>query len=100
MSLQGRSIAVLVYPGYQELEFWYPVLRAREESAAVRIVGADRQGSESYLGYPVIPDTDASDVDPAAVDALVAPGAVGEAPGIKDTVAALLRIAANKPAWP
>jgi protease I len=91
MSLQGRSIAVLAYPGYQELEFWYPVLRGREESATVWVVAADAQGSESYLGYPVIPDADAGDLDPATVDALVAPGVVDGPPQASEPQRQLIR---------
>jgi protease I len=74
MSLHGQTIVVLVYPRYQELDFWYCVLRGREEHATVRIVGSDAAGSESILGYPAVPDTVASEVDPAGVGIIIAPG--------------------------
>ncbi|GLX95970.1 hypothetical protein GT755_26860 [Herbidospora sp. NEAU-GS84] len=73
MSLAQQKVVVLAYPGYQELDFWYPVLRGREEGATVHIVAA-AAGAESILGYPVIPDTDAADLDPASVDVIIAPG--------------------------
>ncbi|GAB1822792.1 DJ-1/PfpI family protein [Herbidospora sp. RD11066] len=73
MSLAQQKVVVLAYPGYQELDFWYPVLRSREEGATVHIVAA-AQGAESILGYPVIPDTDAADLDPASVAVIIAPG--------------------------
>jgi len=79
MSLGQRTIVVLAYPDYQELDFWYPVLRGREEGATVHIVGTP---GESILGYPVIPDTAAADLDPATVDVVVAPGV---APGSSPT---------------
>lgn len=70
-----RRIGVLVRDGYQELEFWYPVLRFREEGAEVTVIGA--AGAETYhskLGYPVIPDVPVSSA-PADLDALIIPGA-------------------------
>ncbi|WP_061295052.1 DJ-1/PfpI family protein [Herbidospora cretacea] len=73
MSLAQQKVVVLAYPGYQELDFWYPVLRSREEGATVHIVAA-AEGAESILGYPVIPDTDAADLDPASVSVVIAPG--------------------------
>ncbi|MGD2103762.1 MAG: type 1 glutamine amidotransferase domain-containing protein [Anaerolineae bacterium] len=39
MRLEGKRIAVLVGPGYEDLEFWVPVMRLREEGAEVTIVG-------------------------------------------------------------
>jgi protease I len=80
MTLQTRTIVVLAYAGYQELELWYPVLRAREEGATVHIVAAGTEPHESFLGYPVVGDTAAADVDPRAVHALVAPGTVSGRP--------------------
>ncbi|WP_062355761.1 DJ-1/PfpI family protein [Herbidospora yilanensis] len=74
MSLAQQKVVVLAYPGYQELDFWYPVLRGREEGATVHIVAAAAAGAESILGYPVIPDADAADLDPASVDVVIAPG--------------------------
>jgi protease I len=91
VSLQGRSVAVLAYPGYQELEFWYPVLRAREENATVWVVTASPQGSESYLGYPVTPNAEASDIDPASVNALVAPGVIDGTPQASEAQRQLIR---------
>jgi protease I len=79
MDLLGRTIVVLGYPGYQELELWYPVFRAREERGTVVIVTAGEE-SESYLGYPVIGDREASEVDATQVSALIAPGTVAGNP--------------------
>jgi len=75
MSLSGSTVVVLAYPGYQEVEFWYPVFRAREEGAHVVIVSAD-DACESFLGYPVVGDEAAVDVSGADVAVLVAPGTV------------------------
>jgi len=37
MSLEGKRVAILTENYYQELEFWYPLLRLREEGAEVTI---------------------------------------------------------------
>ncbi|HTF11649.1 MAG TPA: DJ-1/PfpI family protein [Asanoa sp.] len=88
MSLGQRTVVVLAYPDYQELDFWYPVLRGREEGATVHIVGPP---SESILGYPVIADTAATDLDPATVDVVVLPGVVpGGRPAATDDQVALV----------
>jgi protease I len=94
MSLNGRTVVVLAFPGYHELEFWYPVLRAREEDADVRIVATSAAGVESHLGYPVIPDADA-DLDPAGIDAIVVPGAVNGLPELSAPQWDLLRAVAS-----
>ncbi len=75
MELAGKHATVLGGDGYHELEFWYPVLRLREEGADVVIAAPD--GSAKYnsaLGYPLMPHCSISDVDAAATDILVIPG--------------------------
>jgi len=39
MDLKGIKVAMLVGPGYEDLEFWVPYMRLREEEAEVTIVG-------------------------------------------------------------
>jgi protease I len=93
MTLADRSIAVLAYPGYQELEFWYPVLRAREEGATVTVVASSPGGCESYLGYPVLGDAEASAVDVERLAALVVPGTVKGQPPASDEQLQLIKAA-------
>jgi protease I len=78
MSLEGRRVAVLAEEAYQELEFWYPVMRLREEGADV-VVAAPRAGYayESFLGYPLLAEKAIGELDAAELDAVVIPG--GEA---------------------
>jgi protease I len=101
MSLQNRSVVVLAYPGYQELEFWYPVLRAREEGARVTVVAPSDAECESFLGYPVVGDTDAADVEVDGIDALVVPGTASGVPTASDGQAQLIRkvSAAGRPVF-
>lgn len=47
MSLAQQNVVVLAYPRYQELDFWYPVLRGREEGATVHIVAAGPEGARA-----------------------------------------------------
>ncbi len=73
--IQGKRIAVLVEKLYEDLELWYPVLRFREASAVVTIVGP--QAGESYPskhGYPAKADRSAADVKATDFDAIVIPG--------------------------
>ena len=84
MGAAQPRIGVLVHDDYQELEFWYPVLRLREENATVTVIGAE--GEREYLsklGYPVIPDKAVSEVASSDFDALVLPGG-----GAADRIAA------------
>jgi protease I len=74
MSSTTARIGVVVGDGYQELEFWYPVLRFREEGAAVTVIGAE--GERTYvskLGYPVIPDAPVGSVSVNDFDLIVVP---------------------------
>jgi protease I len=74
MKLADAQIAVLAENLYQELELWYPLMRLREESCNVVVVGPARQVYASKLGYPVTPDLAISDADPECFDAVVIPG--------------------------
>lgn len=42
MRLEGKKIAVLVEDGFEDLEFWVPVMRLREEGAEVVIAGREK----------------------------------------------------------
>jgi len=69
------KVGVFLYHGFQEMEFWYPVLRLREIGADVVVIGVD--GSEaamSVLGYPVVPNVAMADASPGDYAALVIPG--------------------------
>jgi protease I len=76
MNATQARVAVLLHDDYQELEFWYPVLRFREEGAAVTVVAPDSDHTYvSRLGYPVIPDLSITQVSPRDFDGVVVPGA-------------------------
>ena len=73
--VKGKRVAVLVEKFYEDLEFWYPVLRLREAGCDVKIVGP--KAGETYAskhGYPAKADTTASEVKARDFDAIVIPG--------------------------
>jgi protease I len=75
MRLKGKKVAYLVGPGFEDLEFWVPVMRLQEEGAAVTIVGL--KAGETYTGKVALKataDVGCDDVDPAEFDAVVIPG--------------------------
>jgi protease I len=78
MSLTGRTYAVLVAEGVEDLEYWVTVMRLREEGATVVSVGSDTESHPGKNGLKVTADTTADAVDPADFDGLVIPG--GHAP--------------------
>ena len=75
MRLEGKHIAVLLGRGFEDLEFWVPVMRLREEGGAVTVVGPE--ADQTVGGKHCLTAT--SDVAADAVsaddfDAIVVPG--------------------------
>jgi protease I len=71
----ASTVGVFVFNGYQELEFWYPVLRLREAGVPVTVIGVDGdQAAYSVLGYPVVPNVALDKSSPGEFAALVVPG--------------------------
>jgi len=74
------SAVALVAEGYQDLDFWYPVLRMQEAGFDVTVAGPDGQSPvHSGLGYPVIPHAGISDAPSSADVVLIPGGAAGTA---------------------
>jgi len=76
MSTQAqRPVYVLVSDGYQEMEFWYPLLRLREDKIAVEVVGEDVDYTyHSRLRYPVLPERALADAATDGCAAIVLAG--------------------------
>ena len=69
------KVGVFIYNGFQEMEFWYPVLRLREIGADVVVIGVEgADAATSVLGYPVVPNVAMSAIAPNDYAALVIPG--------------------------
>jgi protease I len=76
MRLQGKKIAVLVGPSYEDLEFWVPFMRLKEEGADVTIVGprADTEYASKHGCLTATSQVSADDVSADQFDGVVVPG--------------------------
>lgn len=75
MRLKNKKIAVFVEEGFEDLEFWVPVMRLREEGAQVTIVGIE--ANKSVRGKNALSaksEVAAKDVTANDFDAVVVPG--------------------------
>lgn len=74
MNLQGRTIGVFVAEGFEDLEFWVPVMRLREEGARVLVIGSSRDTVTGKHCLTATPDTVAREVRSEELAGLVIPG--------------------------
>ena len=72
--LDGKTIGVFVAEGFEDLEFWVPVMRLREEGARTLVIGLSREQVTAKHCLTATPDVTASDVRAAELDGLVVPG--------------------------
>lgn len=75
MKLEGMKIVYLVAPGFEDLEFWVPVMRLREEGARVTVAGLKK--SEVYIGKNGLEaesEIGIDEMDPQWYDAVCVPG--------------------------
>ena len=76
MRLNGKTIGILVGPGYEDLEFWVPYMRMLEEGAEVKVIAA--KGRETYPsksgGLTVESHAGAKEIVADQLDALLVPG--------------------------
>ncbi|MCR4404599.1 MAG: type 1 glutamine amidotransferase [Candidatus Acetothermia bacterium] len=90
MKLKGKRVALLVADLYQELEFWYPYYRLREEGAEVVPVGPEATTYKSKLGYPAEAKRAAKEVKAEEFEAVVIPG--GYAPDLMRRSPEMIRL--------
>src|SRR5262249_18683527 len=100
MRLQGKTIGVFVAEGFEDLEFWVPVMRLREEGARVLVIGLSRETVTGKHCLTATPETVAGEVRSGDLAGLVIPG--GWAPDKLRRDADVLRLvrechAAGKP---
>ncbi len=73
--LEGKRIVVLLGEGFEDLEFWVPVMRLREEGADVTVAGLQpKTPVTGKNGLVTEADVAIDDVDAGALDAVVVPG--------------------------
>jgi protease I len=74
-ALNGKRLLVLVGDDYEDLELWYPLLRAQEAGADTTIAG--QKARETYRGkhgYPCTSEAAVSDIDGSAFAGILVPG--------------------------
>jgi len=74
MLLQGKTVLFFAGPLYEDLELWYPKIRLEEEGARTIVAGIGEKIYNGKRGYPVIVDTQVSDLSSADYHGLVIPG--------------------------
>lgn len=74
MKLSGKHIAYLVDEGFEDLEFWVPLMRLQEEGAKITVVGGKIKTFRGKHCLEATPDALAKDVAADDFDAVVVPG--------------------------
>ncbi|MBE0699958.1 MAG: type 1 glutamine amidotransferase [Anaerolineaceae bacterium] len=75
MKLEGMKVVTLVAEGFEDLEFWVPIMRLREEGVRVTIAGP--KAGEVYIGKNGLEaesDSSFEQIDPNWYDAICVPG--------------------------
>ncbi|MGB8319644.1 MAG: type 1 glutamine amidotransferase domain-containing protein [Ignavibacteriaceae bacterium] len=75
MKLKSKKIAVFLENMYEDLEFWYPNIRMKEEGAEVVVIAPEAK--EKYTGkhgLPAVSDKAINEVNTGEFDALIIPG--------------------------
>jgi protease I len=75
MRLQGKTVGVFVAQEVEDLEFWVPVMRLREEGAHVIVIGLTTETVRGKHGLEMTPDVSIEEAPKADVlDGIVIPG--------------------------
>ncbi len=75
MRLQGKTIGYFVAEEVEDLEFWVPVMRLREEGARVIVIGLTTETVHGKHGLAMTPDVSIEEAPHAnELDGLVIPG--------------------------
>ncbi|HEX6483655.1 MAG TPA: type 1 glutamine amidotransferase domain-containing protein [Ktedonobacteraceae bacterium] len=75
MRLQGKTIGYFVAEEVEDLEFWVPVMRLREEGARVIVIGLSTATVRGKHGLEMTPDVSIDEAPKAEeLDGLVIPG--------------------------
>ena len=76
MRLKGKTIGILVGPGYEDLEFWVPYMRMQEDGAEVKVIGTKAGGiyTSKSGGLTAKSQIAANEITADQLDALLVPG--------------------------
>ena len=74
MKLNGKKIAVLLAEGFEDLEYWVPVMRLQEEGAEVVTIGPNLEPVSGKNALSAQAEVTASEVSASDFAGLVIPG--------------------------
>jgi protease I len=74
MALDGKTIAILVAPDVEDLEYYVPLMRLQEEGANVLTAALELKPLHGKNGMPIVPDTLIESLRAEDLFALVIPG--------------------------
>lgn len=74
MTLSGKTVLLLVDEGHEDVEFWVPFYRLKEEGAEVVVGAHDVKEYRSKHGAPARADRKVAELKPEDFDAIVIPG--------------------------
>ncbi len=76
MRLKGKTVGILVGPGYEDLEFWVPYMRMIEEGADVEVIGTKNGATyrSKSGGLTAGSQVAAKDISADQLAALLVPG--------------------------
>ena len=76
MKLKGKTIGMLVGPGFEDLEFWAVYMRMKEEGATIKVIGtkAGEIHSSKSGGLTSTAKYSSADINSAELFALLVPG--------------------------
>src|SRR2546429_6241284 len=75
MRLQGKTVGYFLAQEVEDLEFWVPLMRLREEGAKTIVIGLSTEKVRGHHGLEMMPDVSIEEAPKADVfDGLVIPG--------------------------
>lgn len=74
MKLQGKTIAILVAEGVEDLEYYVPMMRLQEEGARVLTAGLNTKPVTGKNGLAITPDATIESLKASQLHALLLPG--------------------------
>jgi len=74
MRLAGKRVIYLVDEGFEDLEFYVPLMRLQEEGASITVVGTQLKTVRGKHCLEATPDKIAAEVQAKDYDAIVVPG--------------------------
>ncbi|MGC8580974.1 MAG: DJ-1/PfpI family protein [Thermoplasmata archaeon] len=72
--MEKKNALFIIDDGYQEIEFWYPYIRLKEEGFNVISAGLSKKTYHGLYGYPATVDMKIEDCSPENFDVVIITG--------------------------